>query len=195
MTFSDPDTQGSLQRSFVCVKANLVPGLKLGGAAHHSQELLAQFPEGGGGGNVRSIFCTRDGYIISEVKGFWRPGRYREEAALALLMADDYGSRMDNASGAMGGADLLGIGVLLNDRLREAHLERAAILERERASVEAERARLAEPEPKPSPWARRIAALNRMARSHRESIELLDTPVVEYLDRIADEVWTKGKVG
>lgn len=172
MTFSDPATHDFLARSFVCAKVNLVPGLLLGGASHHSEELLAQFPEGGGGGNVRSIFCTPDGRILSEVKGFWRPERYREEASLALAMSVE-------------GRDAIAV-------LHQTH---ASSHEREREGVEAERSQQTEPEPKPSPWARRIAALNRLARSHHESIELLGTPVEEYLDRISDEVWTKGNVG
>ena len=172
MTFSDPATQDFLARSFVCAKVNLVPGLLLGGASHHSEELLAQFPEGGGGGNVRSIFCTQDGRIVSEVKGFWRPERYREEAEFARVVADAPKEQIAALHGWHGDKHTL-----------------------EREGVEAERAKLTEPEPKPSPWARRIAALNRMARSHRESIDVLLTPVEEYLDRISDEVWTKGNVG
>ena len=159
-------------RSFVCVKVNIVPGLLLGGASHHSEELLAQFPEGGGGGNVRSLFCTTDGRIVSEVKGFWGPERYTFEAEQALSVIRS--SREDIAA---------------------FHGQHETMHRLDAQMVESQRAALTEPEPKPSPWARRIAALNRMARSHRESIELLDTPVEEYLDRVADEVWTKGNVG
>lgn len=172
MTFSDPATEEFLSRNFVCAKVNLLPGLLRGGASHHSEELLAQFPEGGGGGNVRSIFCTQDGRIVSEVKGFWRPERYREEAAVALAMAGE-------------GRDAIAV----------AHQAHATDHMHERERVEADRDQRTEPEPKPSPWVRRIAALNRMARSHRESIDVLLTPVEEYLDRISDEVWTKGNVG
>jgi len=172
VTFSDPEIEDFLARNFACAKASLDPGLFLGSASRHSEELLAQFPEGAGGGNVRCIFCTQDGRIVSEVKGFWRPPRFREEADLALRMA--------SAS---------------KEAIQAMHVERAAALDAERAGVERERAALTEPEPKPSPWARRIAALNRMARSHRESREVLLVPVEEHLRRVEDEVWTKGKVG
>ncbi|GEM_PF-4274200 len=196
MTFSDPATQEFLARNFVCAKVNLVPGLLLGGASHHSDELLAQFPEGGGGGNVRSIFCTSDGQIVSEVKGFWRPDRYREEATLALRMNDAVSQVLQEVPGAFTGPSPgLLLGSLWRECVNDLHTVRARELEQERADIEAERAKLTEPEPKPSPWARKIAALNRMARSHRESIELIHVPVEEYLDRIADEVWTKGNVG
>lgn len=172
MTFSDPETQDYLATRFVCAQVNLVPGLLLGSASHHSEELLAQFPEGGGGGNVRCLFCTQDGRIVSEVKGFWRPARFREEADLALRMA-----------------------VTSKDAIQAMHVDRAVALDAERAGVERERSALTEPEPKPSPWARRSAALARMARSHRESVGLLLVPVEEHLRRVEDEVWTKGKVG
>lgn len=172
MTFSDPSVQDLLARSFVCVKVNLVPSLKLGRAAHHSEELLAQFPEGGGGGNVRSIFCTRDGRIVSEVKGFWGPERYTSEVVQTLSVID-----------------------ATKDDIAAFHGQHVTMHKFEAQMVESQQAALEVPEPKPSPSARRIAALNRMSRSHRESIDILDTPVEEYLDRIADEVWTKGNVG
>ncbi|MEK7717143.1 MAG: hypothetical protein AAB385_00655 [Planctomycetota bacterium] len=172
MTFSDPATQEFLSRNFVCAKVNLVPGLLLGNASHHSEELLAQFPEGGGGGNVRSVFCTPDGRIISEVKGFWRPERYLDEAERTRSVA--------SAS---------------REEVVAFHEKHVLLHTLERQVEEADRAKLTEPEPKPSPSARRIAALNRMRRSHEESIELIHVPVETYLDRIADEVWTKGNVG
>lgn len=172
MTFSDPETEDYLATRFVCAKVSLVPNLFLGSASRHSEELLAQFPEGGGGGNVRCLFCTQDGRIVSEVKGFWRPSRFREEVDLALRM----------------------VGVS-KEGLRQMHIDRAAALDAERVVVERERAALTEPEPKPSPWARKIAALNRMTRSHLESVDLLLVPVEDHLRRVEDEVWTKGKVG
>ncbi|MBI4587755.1 MAG: hypothetical protein HY725_02860, partial [Candidatus Rokubacteria bacterium] len=126
MTFSDPATQELLSRSFVCAKVNLVPGLLLGGASHHSEELLAQFPEGGGGGNVRSIFCTPDGSIISEVKGFWRPERYREEATLALRMNDARSQVLQEVPGVITSPNPgLLLGSLWRELVNDLHIVRA----------------------------------------------------------------------
>jgi hypothetical protein len=41
---------------------------------------VAAYPEGGGGGNVRTFFCSADGNVVTYLEGFWQPASFLREA-------------------------------------------------------------------------------------------------------------------
>lgn len=51
-----------------------------------SREELELYPEGGGGGNVRTLVSTPDGALLHYIEGWWRPERYVEELEFALTL-------------------------------------------------------------------------------------------------------------
>ena len=59
-----------------------------------TREELELYPEGGGGGNVRSYVCLPDGRIVHYVEGWFAPERFADEMRFALeLTAENAAAR------------------------------------------------------------------------------------------------------
>jgi hypothetical protein len=85
VTFADVELIDYLRQNFVLVWHNQAPeGPGIEGVQQRYTPAQAQaYPEGGGGGNVRSYFCTPDGKVVYFLQGYWRHDRYLAEARFA----------------------------------------------------------------------------------------------------------------
>jgi hypothetical protein len=89
VTFADLKVVAQLKEHFVSIWHNQSPELY---AVKGRQEVftpaqLKAYPEGGGGGNVRSYFCAADGTVLYYLQGYWNTGRYLAEARFARELA------------------------------------------------------------------------------------------------------------
>ncbi len=87
VTFVDPELAEWLNAHFVLAWVDTAPG-RAGGSATaqppYALEEIAAYPEGGGGENIRTYYCTPDGVVRHAITGFWRPEAFRLEADRAL---------------------------------------------------------------------------------------------------------------
>ncbi|MCI0461204.1 MAG: hypothetical protein L0Z62_30015 [Gemmataceae bacterium] len=89
MTFADVSLLGYLKDNFVLLWHNQAPeGPGIEGAQQaYTPEQARAYPEGGGGGNVRSYFCTPDGKVVYYLEGYWGFERYLAEARFGRELA------------------------------------------------------------------------------------------------------------
>ncbi len=91
VTFADPEIVDFLNENFVPVWLNHSPEIYQGLApqdqpqAAYSPAEMAAYPEGGGGGNIRSYFCGPDGRIVHNTQGYWGPELYLRELQQGAL--------------------------------------------------------------------------------------------------------------
>lgn len=85
VTFADLSVIDDLKQHFVLLWHNQsVDAFAMEGVQQkYTPEQVKAYPEGGGGGNVRTYFCTSDGKVLYYLQGFWRDERYRAEADFA----------------------------------------------------------------------------------------------------------------
>ena len=91
VTFSDAEVKAFVGRNFDLYWTNQLPELFRDTSVppkRYSDDQMAQFPEGGGGGNVRVFICTPDGRVVHHLRGYWKPERLREELEFALALVD-----------------------------------------------------------------------------------------------------------
>jgi hypothetical protein len=85
VTFADLNLVEYLQQNFVLLWHNQsaeLPGIA-GVQQKYTPEQAKAYPEGGGGGNVRTYFCTADGAVAYYLEGYWGSERYLAEARFA----------------------------------------------------------------------------------------------------------------
>src|SRR5262245_48277588 len=86
VTFADLDVVDYLRQHFVLVWHDQTGGMpappEQAGAAP-----TGDYPEGGGGGNLRTFFCAPDGTVFRYLEGYWGPERYRAAAREARQLA------------------------------------------------------------------------------------------------------------
>jgi hypothetical protein len=85
VTFADVGLVEYLRDNFVLVWHNQAPegpGIE-GIQQRYTPEQAKAYPEGGGGGNVRSYFCAPDGQVVYHLQGYWCCERYLTEARFA----------------------------------------------------------------------------------------------------------------
>ncbi len=132
--------------------------------------------EGAGGGNVLSYFCTSSGQVVGYLAGYWRPSRYLEETRWAL-------ARMSQS----------------REALARPHGVRASRLQQERDALhppdQVQQLLASGPPARRAQVFAEVAAFNRLGRSHRESRETLHWPIRKVLQKVEDEVYTKGALG
>jgi hypothetical protein len=89
VTFADLSVIDDLKKNFILLWHNQsVDAFAMGGVQQkYTPEQVKAYPEGGGGGNVRTYFCTPDGKVLYYLQGFWRDERYRAEADFARQLA------------------------------------------------------------------------------------------------------------
>src|SRR5438128_5972282 len=78
VTFADPVLIDYLKRHFVLVWHNQAP--EVPPSAFTAREAPGNYPEGSGGGNLRTYFCTADGAICYYLEGYWGPERFLTQA-------------------------------------------------------------------------------------------------------------------
>jgi hypothetical protein len=89
VTFADLRVVAQLKADFIPIWHNQSPDLY---AVRGRQEVYAPaqikaYPEGGGGGNVRSYFGAADGTVLYYLQGYWSAERYLAEARFARRLA------------------------------------------------------------------------------------------------------------
>ncbi len=96
VTFADAKVVDCLRDRFILVWHNQSPDLyaETGNQDKPSAAQAAAYPEGGGGGNVRSYFCSPNGTVATYLEGFWQPASYLREAKAAA----DICQRIDKAA-------------------------------------------------------------------------------------------------
>lgn len=169
VTFADEDLCAWLNRSFVLVWFDLKQGADPDGLAAlqpaYSKEEIAACPEGGGGTNVRTLFCAPDGTIRHGLQGWWPAAKFREECERGLACAaaetvDDARTRRERAAA---------------DFLREADsLARANPDEMKKPIRE-------------SPIGRQVAALRLRAQSYAPTTGMLGGAATSILQAWAQE--------
>jgi hypothetical protein len=89
VTFADLSVVDYLKQNFVVVWHNQSPDLFAvkGQQEKYAAEQVKAYPQGGGGGNVRSYFCTPDGKLLYYLEGYWSGERYLTEARFARSLA------------------------------------------------------------------------------------------------------------
>src|SRR5438094_9323727 len=89
VTFAELDVVAHLRENFVTVWHNQTPdrpGLFPAQDFSPAEE-RNRYPEGGGGNNVQTYFCTPDGKLIYHLEGYWGCNRYVREAFYAKALA------------------------------------------------------------------------------------------------------------
>ena len=90
VTFADDKVIDLLNEKFVLCWNNHNPRERSGGEGieqpKYTKEELDAYPEGGGGGNVRSYVCLPDGRITHYIEGWFKPERMLEELTFAATL-------------------------------------------------------------------------------------------------------------
>lgn len=100
VTFADLELVDYIKQNFVTVWHNQAPEIfsEEGQQAKCTPEQAKAYPQGGGGGNVRSYFCLPDGQVVYYLEGFWSRERFMAEAKFARELADKVGQANDRQS-------------------------------------------------------------------------------------------------
>lgn len=91
VTFADLEVVDHIKQNFVAVWHNQSSDIYSSGPGKQEKltaEQAKAYPQGGGGGNVRTYFCQPDGKVIYYLEGFWAKDRYLAEARFARELAD-----------------------------------------------------------------------------------------------------------
>ena len=205
-TLEDQTTSAFLSKNFVLATHNQLPDLY---CTNETIDATAKIPypseqielvtEGVGGGNVRSFFCTPDGKIVSYISGYWKQETYLKEVHWALrhiksLKTETNQKWSDNEQTIK--------------RIRQAHQESEIAYTNDRdaflspSEVEKLVSEFVELPEVSNEQANlrantfnRLAAFNRLIRSHREAQAWVGKTIQSVLQTIEDEVYTKGAIG
>ena len=89
VTFADETLVGTINNSVIPVWHNQSPD-----EAQEEQNAAAQpapcdvpaYPWGGGGGNIRTYFCTPKGQVFHYLEGYWPPEQFNSELESAMKL-------------------------------------------------------------------------------------------------------------
>ena len=91
VTFADEELCAWMKKTFVLAWYDVKPNgnvVALGELQPvYSQEEIAAYPEGGGGANIRAVFCSPEGTVRHATQGWWSADRFREECERGLACA------------------------------------------------------------------------------------------------------------
>ena len=92
MTFSDDRVVGALNGDFVCAWTNIRPDLHPSSFGIIPPPQLHDwehnFAQGTGATNVGLLFCTSDGWVLHEMRGYFGPQAFMEELKFVLDARD-----------------------------------------------------------------------------------------------------------
>jgi len=175
VTFADLEVVDHIKKNFIAVWHNQSP--EVYSSAPGTQEKFAAeqvkaYPQGGGGGNVRTYFCTPDGKVIYYLEGFWTRERYLAEAGFARDLA---GKARQSAETERPAA----VRKALEDRGRQVADERRAIREKHPAEFEGKF--------QPTDVRKREAALGLLEKTLKTSEGQVGQPVRPIMDKLRAE--------
>lgn len=90
VTFADKELCAWMNKTFVLAWYDVKPSdVQVDGNLQpvYSQEEIAAYPEGGGGANIRAIFCSPEGVVRHGIQGWWPAASFREECNRGLECA------------------------------------------------------------------------------------------------------------
>jgi len=88
VTFANLDLAQYLERNFILVWDNQAPYPAANNQEALAQREMASYPEGSGGSNVRSYFCTANDEIVLLLEGYWSAERYLALAKFVRELGD-----------------------------------------------------------------------------------------------------------
>lgn len=110
MTFSDSRVIDALNRDFVCAWTNTRPDISPSSFPVIDPRTLQNwqggFAQGTGANNVGLLYCTSDGWVLHEMRGFFAPEAFLEELRFVVSARDELTRggaqvRFDDASRGM----------------------------------------------------------------------------------------------
>lgn len=123
VTFADLEVVDHIKKHFVAVWHNQSPEVYSSEPAQQEKltaEQIKAYPQGGGGGNVRTYFCLPDGRVIYYLEGFWSKDRYLAETDFARDLAAKVRKAADTEGPAL-------VRKALEERCRQVADERQTI--------------------------------------------------------------------
>jgi hypothetical protein len=180
VTFADLDVVDRVKKNFVAVWHNQSPELYSSGPAKqekYTTDQVRAYPQGGGGGNVRSYFCTPDGKVLYYLEGFWTKERYLAEAGFARDLADKGRKHAE--------AELPAV-------VRQALEERGRQVADERRAIRAKHPTEFEGRFQPTEVRKREAALGLLEKTLQASAAQVALPVRPIMDKLRAENIRRG---
>jgi hypothetical protein len=89
VTFADEAVVDFLNEHYVVVWNNHNADEPASRQPAYSREEMAAYPEGGGGGNLRTYVVDAAGGILLELHGYWSASRFLDEAKFGLELTRD----------------------------------------------------------------------------------------------------------
>ncbi|MEK7469815.1 MAG: hypothetical protein AAB074_20795 [Planctomycetota bacterium] len=91
VTFADEALCDWMKKTFVLAWYDIKPEATAAGLGAlqptYSNEEIAAYPEGGGGTNIRAVFCSPEGIVRHAIQGWWSASLFREECERGLACA------------------------------------------------------------------------------------------------------------
>lgn len=180
VTFADLEAVDYIKKNFVAVWHNQSPDIYSSGPGKQEKftaEQIKAYPQGGGGGNVRSYFCLADGSVIYYLEGFWGKDRYLAEARFARELADKARKSAATDRPAL-------VRKVLEERGRQVADERQAIRARHPADFEGKF--------QPTEIRKNEAALGLIEKTLKASDGQIGQPVRPIMDKLRAENIRRG---
>ncbi len=180
VVFADLPMVEFLKDNFVTVWHNQSPELFAvkGGQEKCTPEQAKAYPQGGGGGNVRSFFCTPDGKVLYYLEGFWGQERYRDEAKVA--------QKLLVKTKALAAAER-------DETIKKALEERSRAIADERQAIRKAHPKEFEGKFEPTEVRKREAALGLLENTIKLSLPMTGKPLQPILDKIRQDNIRNGK--
>lgn len=168
VTFADLELVDYIKQNFVTVWHNQTPEIfsEEGEQAPCTPEQARAYPQGGGGGNVRSYFCLPDGQVVYYLEGFWSKERYLAEAKFACELAEEATKWSAGQRQAL---------------VRQALVQRRAQVEVEREELRERHAAEFQKKVFESEVRKREAALGLLAKTLEASESVIVSPMVQIM--------------
>lgn len=180
VTFADLEVVDHIKQNFVAVWHNQSPDIYSSEPAKQEKftaDQIKAYPQGGGGGNVRTYFCQADGKVIYYLEGFWAKERYLAEARFARDLADQARKNAETERPVL-------VRKALEERGRQVADERKAIREKHPREFAGKF--------EPTEVRKREAALGLLEKTLKTSEGQIGQPVRPIMDKIRAENIRRG---